>query len=246
MAELKVRVLGSGDAFGSGGRFNTCFAVESRGYRFLIDCGASSLVALKRFGVDPASVDCVVVTHLHGDHYGGIPFLFVDGLASGREEPLTILGPPGIRENLEVLTEAMFPGSARPRSPFPLEVLEYQAMWPTPLGALTVTAFPVTHVPATRPHALRIEFGGKVIAYSGDTAWNTHLVEAAAGADLFVCEAYTREPESRIHLDLATLRKNRRKIDCRRILLTHMGDDVLNALPLEDFEWAEDGMIVEL
>src|ERR1700722_15513884 len=43
--EMQVTFLGSGDAFGSGGRFNTCFLVEAAAASFLIDCGASSLIA---------------------------------------------------------------------------------------------------------------------------------------------------------------------------------------------------------
>ena len=56
MNEVAVRFLGSGDAFGSGGRFQTCIHVRSATMGFLIDCGASSLVAMKRFGVDPAGI----------------------------------------------------------------------------------------------------------------------------------------------------------------------------------------------
>lgn len=74
MGDVLVQFLGSGDAFGSGGRFQTCFYVKCERTRLLIDCGASSLIAMKRFGVDPGAVDLILVTHLHGDHFGGIPF----------------------------------------------------------------------------------------------------------------------------------------------------------------------------
>ena len=46
---MEIRFLGSGDAFGSGGRYHTCFLATCEETRFLIDCGASSLIALKRF-----------------------------------------------------------------------------------------------------------------------------------------------------------------------------------------------------
>jgi len=72
-----VQFVGSGDAFGSGGRFNTCFLVAGTKTRFLIDCGASTPVALKRAGIDLDGIDGVALTHLHGDHFGGLPFLLL-------------------------------------------------------------------------------------------------------------------------------------------------------------------------
>src|SRR3974390_307635 len=97
---MEFRFIGSGDAFGSGGRFNTCFLVSGPGCLLVIVCGAPSLVALKRAAVDPASIDAVVVSHLHGDHFGGLPFLLLDGQFSRRTRPLTVAGPPGTARRL--------------------------------------------------------------------------------------------------------------------------------------------------
>ena len=72
---MRLQFLGSGDAFGSGGRFNTCMLVESEFGAFLIDCGASSLIAMRKYGIDPNRIDTVFISHLHGDHFGGLPFL---------------------------------------------------------------------------------------------------------------------------------------------------------------------------
>jgi ribonuclease BN (tRNA processing enzyme) len=63
-AGLRLRFLGSGDAFGSGGRLQTCLCLEGPGGRVLIDCGATALVAMKRAGIDPASVGSVLLSHL--------------------------------------------------------------------------------------------------------------------------------------------------------------------------------------
>src|SRR5919204_495218 len=104
--------LGSGDAFGSGGRLQACISVRSEQAHVLLDCGASSLVAMKRLGVEPNSVDAVVLTHLHGDHFGGIPFLVLDGQFSRRERPLLVAGPPGTRERVVQAMEVLFPGSS--------------------------------------------------------------------------------------------------------------------------------------
>ena len=112
MAEVRVQFLGSGDAFGGGGRFQTCILVQAGQTAFLMDCGASSLVAMKRFGVDPAGINLILVTHLHGDHFGGIPFFVLDAQFSRRSRPLVIAGPPGIEARTRQAMEVLFPGSA--------------------------------------------------------------------------------------------------------------------------------------
>ncbi len=251
VAPMRVRFVGSGDAFGSGGRLQTCLCVESDARRVLVDCGASALVGLRKFGVDPNAVDAVLVTHMHGDHYAGIPWLALRRAAAGAERPLTVLGPEGIAARLPVLADHLFPSASPRPDRFRLDLREYASLRPVSLpeawpGGLTATGYPVTHVPATNPHALRIEAGGKVVAFSGDTSWDDRLIAAAAGADVFVCEAWSLRPGVPVHMDVETLRARRAELDCARIVLTHMGEDVLAALPIEGFEAAEDGMVIEI
>ena len=108
---MQFTFVGSGDAFGSGGRFNTCFHVATEHTRFLIDCGASSLIAMKRLGIDRAAIDLVLLTHFHADHFGGLPFFLLDAqLVAKRTRPLTIAGPPGLRAWCERIFAATFPG----------------------------------------------------------------------------------------------------------------------------------------
>ena len=248
---VRIRFIGCGDAFGSGGRLQTCLSVESGTRRFLVDCGASALIGLRKFGVDPNAIDTVLVTHMHGDHYAGIPWLALQRVAAGVRRPLTVLGPKGISGRLPKLANHLFPGASPRPDRFNLNVREYTSFRPTALargwpGGVTVTGYPVTHAPATNPHALRIEVAGKVIAFSGDTAWDDNLIDAATGADIFICEAWSLRPGAPVHMDIETLRARRADLECERIMLTHMGDDVLTALPIEGFESAEDGMVVEV
>ena len=113
MGRVRVRFLGSGDAFGSGGRLQTCMLLESEGFRCVVDCGASSLIALKRAAIDPNEIDTILITHLHGDHFGGIPFLVLDGQFSRRSRNLLVAGPPGLTERVTQAMEVFFPGSSR-------------------------------------------------------------------------------------------------------------------------------------
>jgi ribonuclease BN (tRNA processing enzyme) len=99
---VRVTFLGSGDAFGSGGRLNACFLLETSRSRYLIDCGATSPTAMRSRGVDPNEIEAILVSHLHGDHFGGIPFLLLDAqFVNERTAPLTIAGPRGTGKRLE-------------------------------------------------------------------------------------------------------------------------------------------------
>ena len=243
-ATVALRFLGSGDAFGSGGRFQTCMHLSGGDGAVLIDCGASSLIGMKRDGVDPGEVSAVLLSHLHGDHFGGVPFLILDAQFSRRTRPLVIAGPPGGRARVEAAMEVSFPGSTAIQRKFSVEFVELAERQAVRVGPATVTAFPVVHASGAPPSALRVEYGSRTIAYSGDTEWTESLIEAARGADLFVCEAYTFDKPVRFHLDYKTVDAQAERLGARRIILTHMGRDMLAREAEARFERAHDGLVV--
>jgi len=245
-APVALRFLGTGDAFGSGGRFQTCMHLSGAGGAVLIDCGASSLIAMKRDGVDPGVVSAILLSHLHGDHFGGVPFLILDAQFARRVEPLLIAGPPGVRQRVETAMEALFPGSTAVQRKFPVEFIELEERRAAPVGPTAVTAFPVIHASGAPSYALRVEYGGRTIAYSGDTEWTDSLVEAARGADLFVCEAYMFDRQVRFHLDYRSVEAQAERLGAQRIILTHMGRDMLAREGEARFERAHDGLVVTL
>jgi ribonuclease BN (tRNA processing enzyme) len=243
----RLTFVGSGDAFAGGGRFQTCLHVAADGIDpLLIDCGASALIALKRLKIDPASIGYVALTHLHGDHFGGLPWLVLDGQFAKRTRRLEILGPQGTTERFAQMFEALYPGSLEAARPFETEVTEYTDRASQEFGPARVTAYPVRHTPATMPHGLRIQYAGQVIAYSGDTGWTDTLPELARGADLFVCECNFHDTKAPGHLDYQTLMHHRAELDCKRIVLTHMSDQMLARTSQIELETAADGMTIEL
>jgi ribonuclease BN (tRNA processing enzyme) len=242
MSGVGVRVLGSGDAFGSGGRLQTCLCLEAGTDRCLIDCGATALSALKRWGPPPNTLPTILLTHLHGDHFGGLPFFLLDAqLVSRRSSPLVIAGPAGTADRVRAAQEVFFPGSGQMAWRYPVEYREWHDGQPARFEGLTVTPYPVVHASGAPAYALRIECGGKVIAYSGDTEWTDTLVTAAQGADLFICEAYTYDRRLKYHLDYATLMARRAELGCQRLILTHMSEDMLGRRDQLSEEHAQDG-----
>jgi ribonuclease BN (tRNA processing enzyme) len=248
MARMRIKIVGCGDAFGSGGRRNTCFHIEAGGTRFLVDCGASSLPALKAEGIDRNAIDFIFLTHFHGDHAGGVPFFVLDAqLVARRMAPLVIAGPPGLGSWYERAMEAAFAGSSRVKRKFEVVLRELTPRELAAFGPVRITPYPVVHgQPEGSFFAYRIECGGRVLAYSGDTEWVETLVDAGRDADLLIAEAYFFDKQVPFHLDYKTLAAKLTRIGAKRVLLTHMSEDMLARASDAAEETAEDGLVIDL
>ena len=244
---VTVRFVGSGDSFGSGGRFQTCILVDGPGSRVAIDFGASSLIALAQQGIAHNSIDAILLTHLHGDHCGGVPFLLIDAmLAAKRRRPLTIAGPRDLERRMGEIREALFPGSHAMTPAFPVAWVELEPGCPRQILDLTVTARPARHTRETNPTSLRVAVGGKVVAYSGDTEWTDDLAAIARGADLFIAECYSYARPIKWHLNYPAIAAHRAERGATRVILTHMSQEMLAHADEVPEECARDGLVVTL
>ena len=244
---VSVRFVGSGDSFGSGGRFQTCILVDGPRSRFAIDFGTSSLIALAQQGIEHNSLDAIVLTHLHGDHCGGVPFLLIDAmLGAKRTRPLTIAGPRDLRRRMDQIREALFPGSHVMTPGFPLTWVEMEPGKPHEILDLVVTPQPARHTAETNPTAVRVEVGGKVVAYTGDTEWTEEVARVARGADLFIAECYFYDKPIKWHLNYRTVAAQRDTFGAKRVILTHMSKEMLAHVDAVPEECAHDGLVVSL
>ena len=247
---MKLTIIGCGDAFGTGGRSNTCFRLDAGGRTVLADFGASALVAWSRLGFDTNDIDGIALSHLHGDHFGGLPFLLLQAeFVARRTKPLEIAGPPGLRARLDALCEAMFPGMTRNRWRFPLEVKEVTPGDPATVADFALKTFEVLHPSGAPATSLRISDGVKTFAYSGDTSWTDALLSAADGADLMMMECYAAASGVPHHIDWPTLKQNLPRFRARRTILTHLGGGALaisGEMEAAGLEIARDGEIYEL
>ncbi|MBR0894179.1 MBL fold metallo-hydrolase [Bradyrhizobium tropiciagri] len=242
---MQLQFVGCGDAFGSGGRFNTCFHVSGEHANFLIDCGASSLPALKRLDIDRDAIELILITHFHGDHFAGLPFFLLDAQFSRRTRPLVIAGPEGIETKLPEVMEVMFEHSSKTKQRFDLSVVTLALREQRSFGEVTVTPYPVVHGESGGPFlAYRIEAEGRVVCYSADTEWTDTLIPAAHKADLFIAEAYTCDKMVKNHLSLTTLEAHLPAINAKRVVLTHMSDDMLGRIDGLPYTAASDGMVI--
>jgi ribonuclease BN (tRNA processing enzyme) len=247
---MKLTVVGCGDAFGSGGRLQTCYHVVAKDTCFLIDCGATALIGFAKLNLDPNSVETIFISHLHGDHFGGLVWWLMHGQhVAKRTKPLLVIGPVGVQKRFETAAEALFPDSSTTKRRFELRFEELARERPLDVGSVRVTAFEVSHPSGAPPYALRFEVDGKVLSFSGDTEWTESLIPAGRNADLFIMECYQFEGEPRFHMSWKTIAGKLDRIGARRVLLTHMAEPMLarrGEVTDPRVAAAEDGMVLEI
>lgn len=226
---LGVTVLGAGDAFASGGLLQAGYVIEAGGSHILMEAGPTLLPAMKRSGLSPADLDCVLISHLHGDHFAGLPFLMLEYMwESPRKRILTIAGPRHLEQRTRALFHNMYPSMDTHPLMRKLRFVELEAGRTARVGPARVATIRTPHTKPDVSLALRLTVGGKSLAFSGDSGWTDALVELSAGADLFLCECtYFESDHLDFHLNYPAIERNRGRFTAKRMILTHLGREVL-------------------
>ncbi len=244
---LRLRVLGSGDAFNASGSLHSCYLLEHEAGTLMLECGPSVLAAMKAAGLDPAAPDVILVSHLHGDHFGGIPFLYLEYMfRTARERPLVIAGPQSVAARVEELYRALYRDIARRKSlSFEVQFVELEPDVPVELGGARVEPFLVPH--SADPYSLgyRVTAGGGSVLFSGDSAWTDEFIERSRDTDLFLCECCSMTPQSKLHTSYEEILAHRDALGCKQLLLTHLGSDVRASGAVGE-QRAHDGMVVDI
>lgn len=243
---VQLQVIGCGDAFASGGKANTCFLVKSQKNIFLIDCGASALVELKRLGYSTQNIDFIIISHFHGDHYGGLPFFLLDAFFNEkRQKELQIISPKGGKDRIMESVKAFYTSASQKIESMNIRFVEYES-GPVMIDDIKISALPVIHAEPSRPHALKIEVEDKLISYSGDTEWTENLVEISRDADLFICECNNYDQSVPGHIDYLTLIEKSKSFDCKNIALTHLGESMIQNQNKLEMTVLSDGEVIDI
>lgn len=247
MQQIRVSFLGAGDSFSAGGRHQAGYLVQGDGTSFLLDCGATTLASLKRDRINTADIDMVFISHLHGDHFAGLPFLFLEYIhIQPRQRPLRIAGPPGTEERVRALYRAAYKDASEEPLPYPLEFTEMMPDQHVRLGCIEIEPFRVPHQKKEISLGMRVSLANRTILYSGDTGWTEDLVLRSHGTDVFICECCFFETRVDYHLDYPRIAENRARFGTKRLILTHLGREVLARRHEVEIETASDGFVVEI
>lgn len=244
---MKLTCMGTADALGTGGRHCAGYKLEAEGGLMLLEAGPSLLTTLKADGTDMRAIDGVAVSHLHGDHFAGLPFLLLEyEHGTPRERPLRVIGPPGTEEVVRGLLDLLYREHPNRQFSYPVLFEEITAHKETEVGPFRIESFGVPHQEVDLSLGYRVRGAGRHLVFSGDTPWTPDLLRAAEGADLFLCECTDFEHSSGRHIRFADWERHRASFDCGEILLTHLGPEVQARLAEIPDATARDGLQVPL
>ncbi len=243
---LEVFFIGTGDAFCSGGRRNSAILLRDGSRTLLLDCGPTTLQGLQDLGIDPRDIDAIAISHFHGDHAGGTSFLLLDFLFEhARSRPLEIIGPPGIQEFVTRSSEH-FHFNVDVKRGYRLAYREFDCGSKLETNGFSLLPIPALHHPETRPHMLRIQAQTRSVFFTGDTGWHDTFPGHVGDVDLLISECTLLEDGFEYHISHERMRAERARFDARRIVLTHLGSQVLEEMDSIEFDTADDGMKLEV
>jgi ribonuclease BN (tRNA processing enzyme) len=224
--ELEIVVLGGGSVL-LPQRFWSSFVVNGD---TLFDAPPCLTINLHQVGLNPLAIQTVFISHFHGDHFAGLPFLFLEFDSKlSRVHPLTIVGPPGIRSKIEGLYETYYPGFPSLEKGYIRQYIEVEDGLSFTTNSITVAAHAMNHSPDTiQAFGYRIERGTFTVAYTGDTAWCKEIFLLAEGADALIIDCTYIEGRHRAnHLSFDDIREVRSRLPSSTlIILTHLGAEL--------------------
>ncbi|MFE9254786.1 MBL fold metallo-hydrolase [Streptomyces sp. NPDC006879] len=218
---MKLTVVGCSGSFPSAESACSSYLVEADGFRLLLDMGNGALGELQRH-IGLYDLDAIFLSHLHADHCIDMCAYFVARYyrhEGGRCGPIPVYGPEGTERRMVTAYEDV-PDEQAMREVFDFRTLKSAAF---EIGPFQVRTERVRH--PVEAYGIRIEHGGSVLTYSGDTGPCAALDELAADADLFLCEAsftHGKEDIPALHLNGREAGQVASAAGARRLVLTHI------------------------
>lgn len=197
--QLHVGFCGTGSPLPNRDRAAACTVVIAGGRLFVFDMGEGSGKTLSLMGMPLDKIEGIWLTHLHSDHFEGLgPFTLQRWAGTSATTPLPVFGPQGVTEITEGLNAAYRIDSTYriahhgaavvPPTGFGMVGTAIQPGTVYEANAVRITAFAVDHDPIKPAFGYRVDFNGKSVTITGDTAFTPKLADAAKGSDLLVSE----------------------------------------------------------
>lgn len=241
----EILVIGSGNAFNLDGRAHACYLLTSTaGDQMLMDFGATSLMRLHVLKIDISQIDALLLTHFHGDHILGLPFLLIHlELILKRRKEFCVFGPPGVEAAVKRAVDTAYPGF---HFTFPISFEEVSS--PISFRSFDIQPFPITHRPESTGYRVRGN-SGKTMAFSGDSAFDERLFALVDGVDVALVELSMEKQETPpvSHVALDEVAGGRNRLRAHRVVFTHIYDELAgHVTDLGLGEVASDGMKILL
>lgn len=224
MTDLQFTFIGSGNAFSPGGLCCNGFLVNDR---FLFEAPPQALSSLNTIGFDPNEVEAIVLSHHHGDHFLGLPFLLLHWRWKGRTKPIRIVGPKDTERLGKEIAQSVFPGVLD--VPYEIQWIEAQPGEPLRLGELELEAVEMEHDEAlSQALGYRCRLGSRRWAYTGDTRLCNAVFDLARDAEVLICECASRDLRIPVHMNLVDdIPHVRAAMPANsQLILTHLAPDV--------------------
>jgi len=224
---FSLQSLGCGDAFASLGEFQSAHLLRFKRVNILLDCGATILNSLYTYKVDPNDIDVIVVSHFHGDHIGGFPFLLLKSVYKlNRVKKLKIIGPIGLKNRLESLIEAMYSGNGEKMlSQDYVEIIELEVGRKIDLEGVRLNYFEANHGNSREACGVFLTYGENSFVYSGDTSMTNQLMDNLKNAQVALLECST-EKELKGHLNRQDIDSISKESKVESILICHQSESL--------------------
>lgn len=242
-----VTFLGTADAFNACGSANSCYWVNDALGNYTVDFGPTALMKCNEYECDLDELDLILITHLHGDHIGGLPMLLLHlTYDRTRTKPLYIAGPSNTQKFIECLWQGTYPSTIKKGLPFEIVYINWDTSKPIKVCQRQVISLSAVHDLEAQPHSLRIHGPEYTLAVSGDTGWQDGLIELSKGVDMFICESTNLVAGYWGHLSIEEHCKNRASLQPKQLILSHLSNAArTRAVELaQEYRWtvAHDGL----
>ena len=221
-AHMSLTILGSGTLFPNHRRHAAAHYIDTGRAKVLFDCGTGTLHGLSEHSVDWGGITHVAITHYHTDHVGELSALLF-ALKHGilREEPLTLIGPPGFTVFIERLEAAL--GTHITDPGFELRILELGPgeTYLDSERAVQIRSFPTPH--SEESVAYRFEGRGSSIGYTGDTGPSEEVAAFLFSCRVLIAECTLTDPtDMKLHLSPASLARMAQRVQPELLVVTHV------------------------